>query len=590
MRGCPGSPGREDGASTYMYTQYFGLKENPFALSPDPRYLYSSQRHQDALAHLMYGITGGGGFVLLTGEVGTGKTMMIRALLQRLPETVDVALVLYPFLSVREFMVALCDDLRIPRPAENSLKTLIDTLNAALLENHAKGRHTVLIVDEAHRLNREVLEQIRLLTNLETTKDKLLQIVLSGQPELNAMLARPDMRQLAQRITARYHLQALLPRETYAYVLHRCRVAGAETPLFSWFALRQVHRLTGGVPRLVNVLCDRALLATYARGKTRVSMSLVRAAAREMEASRPRVRGRRRAAFVVSLLMVLGLAGLGAWHFAPEFVTGLLGRDAVVQTIEAQATNGLEQTPGVPASGAEVAQPAANAATGGTDRAGTASTTPAPTLAQLLVDPAFPTDTDTAFSMLFKQWGIDYSEAMGGTGCERAQDAGMRCLFESGTWNNLRQINRPAIIELVDEHGTRHHVLVSHLGSDVAVLEVPGKRYEFPLNEIDRVWFGKYLMLWSPPDVGEQLIRRGMRGAPVVWVRDVLQRYGLVSSAASGNDVFDIGLEAQVKEFQRRHQLQDDGIVGRMTLVYLSTYDTHASSPLLTNALEVKSQ
>ncbi|MEK7759017.1 MAG: AAA family ATPase, partial [Pseudomonadota bacterium] len=163
-----------------MYTQYFGLKENPFALSPDPRYLYLSQRHQDALAHLMYGITGGGGFVQLTGEVGTGKTLMIRAMLLRLPDTVDVALVLYPFLSVRDFMIALCDDLHVKRPADNSLKALIDTLNSFLLENHAKGRRTVLIVDEAHRLNREVLEQIRLLTNLETTKEKLLQIILVG--------------------------------------------------------------------------------------------------------------------------------------------------------------------------------------------------------------------------------------------------------------------------------------------------------------------------------------------------------------------------------------------------------------------------
>ena len=244
-----------------MYTQYFGLKENPFALSPDPRYLYLSQRHQDALAHLMYGITSGGGFVQLTGEVGTGKTMMIRAMLQRLPETVDVALVLYPFLSVREFMIALCDDLHIQRPAETTLKALIDTLNAFLLDNHAQGRRTVLIVDEAHRLNREVLEQVRLLTNLETTKEKLLQIILVGQPELNSLLAQQDMRQLAQRVTARYNLQALLPAESRAYVLHRCLVAGAQSRLFSNFALFWIHRLSQGVPRLINVLCDRSLLA-----------------------------------------------------------------------------------------------------------------------------------------------------------------------------------------------------------------------------------------------------------------------------------------------------------------------------------------
>ena len=583
-----------------MYTQYFGLKENPFALSPDPRYLYLSQRHQDALAHLMYGITGGGGFVQLTGEVGTGKTLLIRALLQRLPETVDVALVLYPFLSVREFMIALCDDLRIQRPAENSLKALIDTLNAFLLENHANGRRTVLIVDEAHRLNREVLEQIRLLTNLETTKEKLLQIVLVGQPELTSMLAQPEMRQLAQRITARYDLQALLPRETRAYVLHRCRVAGAESPLFSPMALWWVYRLTGGVPRLVNLLCDRALLAAYAAGKTRAGAGLVRAAAREVKSGNPKSQRRRVVAVATSALLLIGLGGAGLWRFAPQWLPGFLGGGESVGT----AT-------GMPATSAPKpvadAVPAVSDAAKSTEPVATAATTPAtrtsataptgailpapaaedasqPSLAQLLADPAIPTDTDTAFTGLFAQWGIDYSQYTGSTGCERAQKAGLRCLFESGTWNNLRQLNRPAIIELIDSSEMRHHVLVSHLDGDRVTLEFPGKQFHFPLGEVDRLWFGKYLALWNPPGTGERAIRRGMRGAPVAWVRSVLQRYGLGQGDTGANDVFDAGLEAQVKEFQRRHQLQDDGIVGKMTLVYLSTFDTNASSPLLSSA------
>lgn len=572
-----------------MYTQYFGLKENPFALSPDPRYLYLSQRHQDALAHLMYGITGGGGFVQLTGEVGTGKTLLIRALLQRLPETVDVALVLYPFLSVREFMIALCDDLRIQRPAENSLKALIDTLNVFLLDNHANGRRTVLIVDEAHRLNREVLEQIRLLTNLETTKEKLLQIVLVGQPELNSLLAQPEMRQLAQRITARYNLQALLPRETRAYVLHRCRVAGAVSPLFSPFALWWVYRLTGGVPRLVNLLCDRALLAAYAAGKMRVDVGLVRAAAREVKSGNPRSPRSRMAVFAASAMLLVGLAGAGVWRFAPQWLTGFLPAGEMAGTAAEAPTASAPKPVGdaVPAT-PDAAKPesiAAGATSPPTSVPATADT-PTPSLEQLLADPTIPTDTDTAFTGLFAQWGIDYAQYTGSTGCERAQKAGLRCLFESGTWNNLRQLNRPAIIELLDSSGARHHVLVSRLEGDQVTIEFPGRQFHFPLGEVDRMWFGKYLALWNPPGIGDRAIRRGMRGAPVAWVRSVLQRYGLGQGDSGANDVFDAGLEGQVKEFQRRHQLQDDGIVGKMTLVYLSTFDTNASSPLLTSAAD----
>src|SRR5437762_3840338 len=266
-----------------MYTRYFGLQDNPFALPPDPRYLYMSTRYQEALAHLTYGITQGGGFVQLTGEVGTGKTMMIRALLDRLPAEVDVALVLYPLLSVEEFVAVVFDDLGISRPENGTtLKNSIDHLNKNLLESHAKGRRTVLVIDEAHKLSHEVLEQVRLLTNLETTKEKLLQILLVGQPELTSLLAQADLRQLAQRITARYNLTPLTRRESAEYVITRLRVAGAQHPIFTRGALDTVHRLSRGTPRLINTLCDRALLGAYAHGKNRVTGTIVRRASAEI--------------------------------------------------------------------------------------------------------------------------------------------------------------------------------------------------------------------------------------------------------------------------------------------------------------------
>jgi len=563
-----------------MYNQYFGLKENPFALSPDPRYLYLSQRHQDALAHLMYGITGGGGFVLLTGEVGTGKTLMIRALLQRLPETVDVALVLYPFLSVREFMIALCDDLHIDKPGEPSLKALIDTLNAYLLANHAKGRRTVLIVDEAHRLNRDVLEQIRLLTNLETTKEKLLQIVLVGQPELNEVLAQPEMRQLTQRITARYDLQSLTAHDTRAYVQHRSRVAGATAALFSSPALWWAHRLTHGVPRLINILCDRALLATYARGRHKVGVAMMRTAAREVELG-PRPAGRRlRAALAFALIAVAG-GVVTTWFVAPaqfpERVTSWIAQiyPATAPHVEPQTESQAVTAP-EPVATTPIADVPVNASA--------ASTAPVPSLAQILTDPTIPTDTNTAFERLFAQWGLVYADHAGDTGCERALSAGLRCLYDSGTWNNLRLLNRPAIIELVDDAGNRHHVLVSKLTEDRVTLEFPDRRVELTMTEVDRHWFGKYLLLWDPPAVGDRAIRRGMRGSPVVWVREALAHYGIPQSSSVPADLFDASLEAQVRDFQRRHQLQDDGIVGKMTLIYLRTYDSNAQSPQIAAA------
>jgi general secretion pathway protein A len=550
-----------------MYNEYFGLKENPFALSPDPRYLYLTQRHQDALAHLMYGITGGGGFVLLTGEVGTGKTLMIRALLQRLPETVDLALVLYPFLTVREFMLALCDDLKLERPKEPTLKALIDTLNTFLLENHARGRRTVLIVDEAHRLNREVLEQIRLLTNLETTKEKLLQIVLVGQPELNEVLAQPEMRQLTQRITARYDLQPLNAHEARGYILHRCKVAGARAALFSSLALWRIQRVAHGVPRLLNILCDRALLAAYARGRRQVGLRQVAAAAREMETG---PRSARRWLKPAVMLVLLGVIGFTVWQAVtqePSWLQRLRGESVA------------------PAGNPDVTVPTATT-TPVTTAPVTPPAPPAPDLLEVLANKDIPTDTTSAFTLLFTRWGLSYANYQGNTGCDRALKAGLRCLFESGTWNNLRLLNRPAILELVDPKGQRHHVLVSHLTEEQVTLEFPGKTAEFSLNDVNRVWFGKYLALWSPPEIGEAVILRGQRGNRVAWVRDVLAQYGLTRSVQPASDQFDAELDGLVREFQRRHQLQDDGVVGKMTLIYLATYESDAVSPQLTGVRE----
>ncbi len=265
-----------------MYSEFFGLNEKPFSITPDPRYLYMTNRHSDALAHLIYGIRESGGFIQLTGEVGTGKTTLIRSLLEQMPEAAKLAVILNPNLSALEFLAAICEELDIPLPEQRTRSSLISALNRYLLQAHAEGVRVVLIVDEAQTLDAELLEQVRLLTNLETTKQKLLQIILIGQPELRELLARADMRQIAQRITGRFHLEPLSRAETQAYVRHRMRVAGAQHEVFRPGALRALYKYSGGVPRLINVVADRALLAGYTIDSPKISGRLVRRAAAEV--------------------------------------------------------------------------------------------------------------------------------------------------------------------------------------------------------------------------------------------------------------------------------------------------------------------
>ncbi|MBV7430903.1 ExeA family protein, partial [Acidovorax sp. sif0732] len=270
-----------------MYAPFFGLQHPPFSIAPDPRYLFMSERHREALAHLLYGLDAGGGFVLLTGEVGTGKTTVCRCFLEQIPANCNVAYIFNPKLTVGELLRSICDEFGVPHkpavPGVETVKDCIDPLNASLLAAHASGRNNVLIIDEAQNLAADVLEQLRLLTNLETSERKLLQIILIGQPELRAMVARPSMEQLAQRVIARFHLDALTPQETQQYIAHRLAVAGLNGPIpFERRAIQRVHALSHGVPRRINLLCDRALLGAYAAGARQVTRAIVNRAAREV--------------------------------------------------------------------------------------------------------------------------------------------------------------------------------------------------------------------------------------------------------------------------------------------------------------------
>ena len=528
-----------------MYASYFGLAERPFSLAPDPRYLYLSDPHREALAHLLYGIGGGGSFVLLTGEVGTGKTTVCRALLEQLPPDVDVAMIFNPRLTSVELLAAACDELRVAYPAgTTSLKVLVDTLSHALLEAHGRGRRTVLIIDEAQSLSGAVLEEIRLLTNLETTRDKLLQVVLIGQPELSAILARPDLRQLAQRITARYHLRPFTAEETRAYVQHRMEVAGQRQPIFATRAIRVAHRRSRGVPRLLNTICDRALLGAYATGRTRVVAAIVRKAAKEV-LGRPARRRRWVAATVIAAMLV-----------AVGGAITLLGSAGLPYIgLRAPRGGGANSTP--------------------------ASALGAPTLTEVLGDSSATTDKTTAFVKLYALWHLDADPKAPDLGCEYGYQAGLRCLFRTGTWTVLRRFDLPAILPLVAPGGQKHYVVLTGLDDERATLQIGARRATFSTVEIERFWGGPFVLVWKPPVVGPVPLKPGTRGKDVRWLR---QRLGVVDGHAAspnGDEVYDDELQRRVVAFQRIESLTPDGIVGEETLVRLAAATPSPGAPSL---------
>ena len=543
-----------------MYTAFFGLDEKPFSISPDPRYLYLSQRHADALAHLIYGVSESGGFIQLTGEVGTGKTTLIRSLLEQLPEKVEIALILNPQLSTKEFLRSICQELRIEAPKRATVKDLIDLLNEYLLRAHAEDRRVVLIVDEAQTLSPPLLEQVRLLTNLETAKRKLLQIVLIGQPELRQLLARPEMRQIAQRVTGRYHLEPLSAEDTVVYVNHRMKVAGSRTNVFLRRAMREIYRQTGGIPRLINIVADRALLAAYTEDRTRIDRRLVRRAASEVFGKRPERRWWPWAA-AIAAFAVLALAATSLRQPAPE---------APQQT--------LDISPADEAVPLEEASPAATA-TGAPDDA--PDSNQPPSLGALLASDAFALDPDAAVGELLMLWGVEHDPALG-TACEQAGQHGLRCLaFEEGSISQLRSLDRPAVLALIDADGGARHALMSALEYEHAELTAGGRTHRVAIADLTHHWYGEHLLLWRPVVAGGRDLAPGTRGEDVRWLRESLAIIRDVPLTGTASDLYDPELEAWVREFQGARRLTVDGIVGARTQIAIRTDLGLADTPLL---------
>ena len=581
-----------------MYASYFGLRQAPFSIAPDPRYLFMSERHREALAHLLYGVGGGGGFVLLTGEIGAGKTTVCRCFLEQIPRRCNVAYIFNPKLNAAELLQAICDEFRIPVPHDASglasMKAHVDALNEYLLKTHAVGQNNVLIIDEAQNLSPEVLEQLRLLTNLETSERKLLQIILIGQPELRQMLAQPELEQLAQRVIARFHLDALSEDETGQYIQHRLATAGLRRgTLFDSKAVRRIHQITKGVPRRINLLCDRALLGAFAESKARVDRAIVDKAAAEvfegqnhmappspLEPStsahrtprwwRPigqRIGQRigpwpRWARVGLAGGAVLGLGGLllSAWlpHAAPSSSDAkpLAGAAPTALSAASTAWAGRSGGASAPASSA-LSRTLSNASA---EPASSAQVTPAELMKRASADEA------EAWRELAALWQASLGA---GDPCTQARRQDLMCFRASGGLGLLMQLDRPALLSLQDEQGRTRHAVLIHLNVRQAWLKLGNETVRMPLTALSSVWRGDFATLWRAPQGFRTKLTLGQSGPAVDWLAERLSQidHGPAMPAPAR---LDAALQTRLQAFQLSQGLKPDGVAGATTFMLIN--------------------
>ncbi len=522
-----------------MYKEFFGFLEMPFSIAPDPRYLYMSEQHREAMAHLIYGFKSDGGFVLLTGEIGTGKTTICRCLLEQMHKNSAIAFIINPKLTVEELLATICDEFGIKYPeGSTSIKMFVDLINTFLLDAHAKGYKCLLIIDEAQNLSADVLEQLRLLTNLETNQHKLLQITLLGQPELKDKLSQPELRQLAQRVIARYHLGPLSKKDVAAYVTHRLSVAGVRNELFPASTINTLSRLSKGVPRLINVLCDRALLGTFVQEKKQVNKSTLTKAAQEVfgeaEYKYPR---RQMSVWLLAVLMLV--------VFAVVFAAAYYNHNKEPRRKESQ-----------------------NVSVSIIEHTKTKESLQMDTL-QWPMDKSYHISKDMAFQSLFKQWGVSYKPEENVNACQQAQAHSLRCLNAVGSLSSVRQLNIPVVLKLFDAHGKEFYAALIFLKDQTATLVVGAENKKVSVKDIESHWLGEYTLLWrTPPDYHGD-IHPGDKGIAVQWLDKQLSL--IQGRATRENLIYDDELVRQVKKFQLAESLVPDGIVGTQTLIHLNT-------------------
>ena len=529
-----------------MYQQYFGLTEQPFSIAVNPRYLFMSDRHRDALAHLLYGVGSGGGFILLTGEVGTGKTTLNRCLLEQLPEQTDIAIVLNPALSAVELLATVCDEFEVEyEQGTDSLKLLTDALHQFLLANHRANRRTVLMIDEAQHLGFEVLEQIRLLTNLETDEKKLLQIILTGQPELADMLRRPELRQLNQRITARFNLTPLDASETAAYIQHRLQIAGlpSNRVVFPSAASKAVYRLSGGIPRLVNLLCDRAMMGAYGRQVEEVSARLVTEAAAEvLGTASSNATDPTRAGMPYGRLLMVTLALLCGvvWFVArPDFSIPLTSEASLT---EEQGTGGLAMSqPDL-----RMVSPDSPASAAGVGAASAVAVRP------WLLSPK---QAERAL------WGLVQGQPLVEGLCDAASAAGWLCeRHQADVWDAVLDHNRPSILELRRDNGFAGAAILLGISNERAQLWTGAAVCEVPVAALAALWRGRFSYLWQTPTGWTGPVSEGATG---IVVTDIVRALSVLDGLpVPPLTVYTAAVAERVRAFQRARGLEIDGVMG----------------------------
>jgi len=531
-----------------IYLQHFGLKREPFSIVPDPGFLYPSNHHRQAVAHLKYGLDREGGFILLTGEVGTGKTTLTRTMLKRMPAHIRVAYVLNSKLNVTDLLASICDELGIELPTDSPesrglsfSKTRIDALNQNLLQAHAEGKKTLIVIEEAQNLSADVLETLRLLSNLETNTHKLLHILLVGQPELLDILAQKELRQLNQRVVSRFHLLPLEKDDVANYVNHRLHRAGAKGSLFDSACISVLFRLTGGVPRLINLVCQHSLLATYSTGLKVVSPNLVKQAAVEILGSR-NTADENKKSYVI--------------------LTGLLVLVAVLMISIAN------QTSVTPESSVDM-EPS-------TDQKSVAAMKPPVNIEASINEMAAVVVSPSPFSSLLKIWSVDsgaiYSEEEFSA---QATDNRLRTeKIAAAKISDLERINRPGIVWIKPSFDSSQRGLKSYLltGLDKTAVRLKSTDGSIvvPLENFLTGWSGRYLYLWQPMQSFNTLTV-GDRNAPAVsWLQDQLAIINQNSERIITGGRYTAAIAQKVASFQSQQTLMADGVVGRETIMRLN--------------------
>ncbi|MES0327004.1 MAG: AAA family ATPase [Gammaproteobacteria bacterium] len=562
-----------------MYNAYFNFKEAPFSIAPDPRYLYMTEQHREALAHLVYGLNSEGGCILLTGEVGTGKTTVCRCLLEQIPEHTHIALVVNPKVTAIELLESICDELHIEYPpGNNTIKTYIDRINDFLIEANARNEKTVLIIDEAQNLDNTVLEQLRLLTNLETNQRKLLQIIILGQPELLDILARQDMRQLAQRITARFHLNALSRSDVKAYINHRLAIAGQNAQLFPEPTISQLYRLSKGIPRLLNVLCDRSLLGTYVQNKTIVDTKTLSTAANEVFGELKHVQNKSKLGNALRLAAITSVIAITI-----TLIVVLLNNSAVEKpsdkVINANSIIKEEKSSKEPdeiqATNNRLDTLSSTIVTAPLTITNEAASDPVKEFIHTAIDQ----NREISFSTLLMRWQPNYTNKTNRPVCNDPEH-GLSCFNHRGNLNSLRKLNRPVVLKLYNDDGKIAHTVLSYLDKNQATLNTGQDNLEIDIALLEKYWYGEFSLLWQPPPFYQQAILPGSNGTVVQWLGQQLTRLYGHGKTPTIYSTYSEDLVAQLKRFQQSKGLIADGIAGPLTLIHLNT-ETGVQAPTL---------